>query len=101
LFWNNSESKKENNFTKKKVDYKQELYDFSDNELESISTKININNASVKELETLSGIGSKTAEKIVIYRKKNGNFRSVNDLIKVSGIGEKKLKKIKKYIFIE
>ena len=69
--------------------------------MESIRTKININTASVEELKTLPGIGEKTAEKILIYREKNGNFRSTKDLINVSGIGEKKLEKIKDYIFIE
>ena len=69
--------------------------------MESIRTKISINSASVKELETLPGIGGKTAKKIVSFRKKNGNFHSINDLTKVSGIGKKKLEKIKKYIFIE
>ena len=101
LFWNNSTSKQNPNFAKKKVDYEQELYDFSDNELEFVLTKININTASVEELITLSGIGEKTAEKIVFYRKNNGKFNNINDLINVSGIGEKKLDKIKKYILIE
>ena len=101
LFWSNSTSEQKTNFAKKRVDYEQELYDFSDNELESVLTKVNINSATIEELVTLPGIGEKTAEKIVFYRNNKGKFRSVNDLTNVSGIGEKKLEKIKKYILIE
>lgn len=101
LFWNNSTGVQNTKFDKKKVDYEQELYDFSDDELESVLTQININTASIEELITLPGIGEKTAKKIVFYRNNNGKFHKINDLINVSGIGEKKLEKIKKYILIE
>lgn len=85
----------------KKVDYKQELYNFSDDKLESIHTKVKLNTASVSELILLPGIGEKTAEKIVEYRKSHGKFNSPNDLLNVSGIGEKKLEKFKSYLIIE
>lgn len=101
LFWSNSTSEEKTNFAKKRVDYEQELYDFSDNELESILTKVNINTASLEELITLPGIGEKTAEKVLFYRNNHGKFQTINDLINVSGIGEKKLEKIKNYILIE
>ena len=101
LFWNNSTSEQKTNFAKKKVDYEQELYDFSDDELESVLTKVNINTASIGELIALPGIGEKTAEKIVFYRNNHGKFKNINELINVSGIGEKKLEKIKIYILIE
>jgi competence protein ComEA len=55
--------------------------------IESGSELININIASVSELETLPGIGSKTAQKIVEYREKNGLFLSIEDIVNVSGIG--------------
>lgn len=85
----------------KKVDYKQELYNFSDDELESILTKVKLNSASVSELILLPGIGEKTAEKIIEYRKSHGKFKLPTDLLNVSGIGEKKLEKIKSYLIIE
>ncbi len=59
------------------------------------SDKVNINTATVKELQAVKGIGEKTAKAIVQYRKKHGKFSSVSDLEKVKGIGEKKLKKMK------
>lgn len=57
-----------------------------------------INSADVKTLMLLPGIGPKTAEKIIVYRKKNGLFSSFSDIMKVKGIGKKKLKKIKPYL---
>jgi len=43
----------------------------------------------------LSGIGEKTAIKIVEYREANGLFKTVEELTNIKGIGEKKLAKIK------
>jgi comEA protein len=97
LFQNASNS----NYDQKEVDYKEELYDFSGNELESVFTKININSASEKKLVLLPGIGVKTAQKIIEYRETKGKFHTPNELLKVSGIGEKKIKKIKNLIIIE
>lgn len=57
--------------------------------------KININTASVAELESLNGIGKVLAERIVQYRQENGNFKEIKDIMKVSGIGEKKYEGIK------
>jgi competence protein ComEA len=49
--------------------------------------KVNINQASVKELMTLEGVGKKLAEKIVEYRGAHGPFRRAEDLRKVDGVG--------------
>lgn len=62
---------------------------------------INLNNASINQLAMLPGIGVKTAENIIDYRKLNGNFTQVDELLEVKGIGNSKLEKIKKYIFIQ
>ena len=55
---------------------------------------ININLASVVELEQLPGVGPATAKAIVAYREKNGAFLRVEDLLKVRGIGPAKLSEI-------
>lgn len=66
----------------------------------SQSLLININTATQAELETLPGIGSATATKVIDYRTKNGKFKKIEDIMNVSGIGEAKFNNIKDYICI-
>lgn len=54
---------------------------------------LDINHADLKELQSLKGIGSKTAQNIIDYRKKYGCFSSIEDLVKVKGVGKKTLEK--------
>ena len=49
--------------------------------------KININTASVKELQKLDGVGRGVAQRIVDYRDANGPFKRTEDLRKVEGVG--------------
>ena len=58
------------------------------------NNKININKATQKELEVLSGIGPATAQKIVDYRTQNGEFTNIEEIKKVPGIGDVLAKKI-------
>jgi competence protein ComEA len=60
----------------------------------SVFAKVNINSASVAELEALPGIGPAKATAIVKYREEKGNFKSVQDLKNVQGISDKLLEKI-------
>lgn len=67
----------------------------------TISGKININTAGVSELNTLPGIGIKTAENILAYRKKVGKFTKAEDLLNIKGIGKAKLTKLRELIKFE
>lgn len=63
------------------------------------NTKISINNATLEELIKLKGIGEKTAEKIIEYRKEN-KFKTIEDIKNVTGIGESLYEKIKDSITV-
>ena len=64
------------------------------------SGPININRATLRQLDALDGIGPVIAGRIIEYRKKNGSFLTVDDLQKVSGIGAAKFAQIKSKIRI-
>jgi len=59
---------------------------------------VNLNTADLNTLETLPGVGPKTAQKILDYRKAHDGFDNVNELMSVGGIGEKKMAKLAKWV---
>ncbi len=61
---------------------------------------VNINAATVADLEKLPGIGPSTAQRIVEYREKNGPFKKVEDLMNIRGIGEKSFLKLKPLVVV-
>jgi len=67
---------------------------------ENINTKVSLNKATQKELETLTGIGASKAKAIIEYRDKNGGFKTIDELKSVSGIGDSTFEKIKDDITI-
>ncbi len=93
----------------KVVDSKRELLDFNGAKIAGNSLQnsgisddiIDINSATVEQVESLPGIGSKIAEALVEYRTLNGKFIDVKDLLNVKGIGKSKLEKIKKHIVVK
>ena len=64
------------------------------------SETINVNTATVEQLQIVKGIGPKTAEAIVAYRSEHGAFKSIDELEKVKGIGDKSLEKIRDELMI-
>jgi len=60
---------------------------------------INLNTASVVQLDQLPGVGPKAAERIVAFRNKTP-FSRPEDLIKVKGFGKKKLDKLKGHLAV-
>lgn len=63
-------------------------------------SKININEASAKELDELPGVGEATASKILKYREETGKFKSVEEIKNVNGIGDKKYEELKDLICV-
>jgi competence ComEA-like helix-hairpin-helix protein len=59
---------------------------------------LDLNSATVKELQQLPGIGPTTAQAIVDFRVKSGPFRRVEDLLAIPKITKERLEKIKPYV---
>ncbi len=63
--------------------------------------KINLNTASLDQLDTLPGIGPVIAQRIIDYRESSGGFTTIEDITQVSGIGKATFAKIKDLIVVE
>ena len=59
---------------------------------------LNLNTATLEQLDTLPGVGPATAEKILAHRDEHGGFGSVEELGEVSGIGEKRLASLREQV---
>jgi competence protein ComEA len=59
---------------------------------------INLNTATLEQLDTLDGVGPATAQKILDYRQAHGGFGSVDELDQVPGIGEKRLAALREHL---
>lgn len=62
--------------------------------------KINLNTATLEELDILPGIGPAIAQRIIDYREANGPFKSIEEITLVSGIGDTTYEKIKDRITV-
>jgi competence ComEA-like helix-hairpin-helix protein len=62
-----------------------------------LTKKINLNTATVSEIEALPGIGKKMAAQIIIYRQQK-QFTSLKDLEKIKGLSASKLSKLQEYL---
>ncbi len=82
----------------KNIDSENKIEDEIIKEEENIL--VNINTATISELDKLDGIGEAKAKAIVEYRNQNGEFKSIEDIKNVSGISESLFEKIKNFITV-
>jgi competence protein ComEA len=59
---------------------------------------VNVNTASVEELQLLPGVGEARARAIVDLRKQRGGLKSLEDLRDVKGIGEASLERLRPHV---
>jgi competence protein ComEA len=67
---------------------------------QAATSPLNLNAATATQLESLPGIGPRTAERIIEYRQKNGGFKKIEELMNVRGVGEKSFLKLKPLITV-
>ena len=77
-----------------------EIQSLAPAKLRVLGIPLNINTATVDELDILPGIGPKTAQAIVEYRESYGRFAAPEDLLNIPGIGKKKIEALRKQISI-
>lgn len=63
--------------------------------------KIDINKATVEDVDKISGIGPVLAKRIIEKRDELGGFKTIEELKEVEGIGEKKFSNIKNEVIIK
>ena len=91
------------------ISSQSETKTYQDDESENISNdtnennswKIDINSATIEELQTLKNIGPVVASNIVSYRKEYGDFADIEDIKNVKGIGKAKFASIKDFIYVK
>jgi competence protein ComEA len=62
---------------------------------------VNVNTASVEQLQILPGVGERRAEQIVEMRKERGGFKSVDELTDVKGIGDSMLERLRDHVTLD
>ncbi|HEV2814473.1 MAG TPA: helix-hairpin-helix domain-containing protein [Solirubrobacteraceae bacterium] len=61
---------------------------------------VNLNTATLEQLDTLDGIGPGLAQAILDHREENGGFGSIEDLAQVPGIGEKRMASLREQVTV-
>jgi competence ComEA-like helix-hairpin-helix protein len=61
---------------------------------------LELNSATVEQLQQVPGIGPRTAEAIVNFREKSGPFRRIEALLAIKGITQPKLDKMRPYLSV-
>lgn len=65
-----------------------------------IRSPLDINHASAGELESLPGIGTVLAQRVIAFRESVGRFHTIEDLRSVKGIGAKKFERLKSFVMV-
>ena len=60
--------------------------------------RVNLNTATLEELDALPGVGPSTAKNIIAYREAHGGFAAPEEIMNVKRIGEKTFEKLKEFI---
>ena len=63
--------------------------------------RIDINTATMEQLQLLPGVGEVTAQRIIDYRTEHNGFTAIEELMEIKGIGEKTFEKMKQYVKVE
>jgi competence protein ComEA len=66
----------------------------------SPANPVDLNSASVAELQQVPGIGPATAKSIVKFREKSGPFKRVEDLLAIRGISKRALERMRPYLTV-
>lgn len=96
--------KKNNSVENKKVSYRNSSNAEKGEDIEEInlvSDIININEASRSDIESIPGIGKKTAEKIISYRDEHGIIENLEELENIPGIRKNIISKCRKYLIVD
>lgn len=66
----------------------------------SSTGKINLNTATLDQLQQLDGVGEKKAQKIINYRQQHNGFKQIDELKNVDGIGDKSFEKLSSQVCV-
>ncbi len=67
---------------------------------QTAARQVDLNQATVSDLEALPGIGPKLAQRVIEHRDERGPFRTVEDLRQVRGIGRKKFDRLRPHVLV-
>ena len=62
---------------------------------------VNVNTATLEQLQQLPGVGETRARALVEARREKGGFRSIEELMAVHGVGKALLEKLRPYVTLE
>ncbi|WP_232828589.1 helix-hairpin-helix domain-containing protein [Kribbella monticola] len=64
------------------------------------STPVDLNKATLADLESLPGVGPVLAQRILDWRTEHGHFTTIDELQEVTGVGEKKFESLKPHVHV-